>query len=526
MKKTIFMVVTLLAFAMNGMGQINRTINTKVADALAQVPTKDYSKLNTLMKEVAGMKEEGFALFAAKVVPAGKGDDVAARFVLASLAKYVSEYGKDADKEMVEAGLLKALQAAQDVEVKSFYLSQLYFVATDRSVPPLSGYLQEEKLCDAAVKVLVAIATPAAGDAVQQNLGQAKGLAALALAEAAGLLRLETTQPVLVSKLNGADPSLQRVLLAALAQIAAMESLPVFEDRAARAKYLYEPTGIVTSLVTYADRLGEKGELKQSEKVIKLLMSKCKEPKQLQFRAATLAVKVKYWGMETLPLLLKEFDNTDKAYRAGVMNLAASFTDVAATRRWMAKSNEVNGEPRAEIVQMIGRSGDPTWMGYFKSMLSDPSELVREATVDAIANIKTAEATSVLENHLVQGMDVAVTAQALSRRLDAAHMKNLANALDGAPKVAKLEIVKLMGTKAYQPGFEKGVTPAAEPEADFTKSSQCSLSWLGYSSNQFSGLTLGSTRTPPALSSVLSHHFAISASLIVSVQAWPVSCFR
>jgi len=39
-------------------------------------------------------------------------------------------------------------------------------------------------------------------------------------------------------------------------------------------------------------------------------------------------------------------------------------------------------------------------------------------------------------------------------------------------------------------------------------------------------LTLRSSRTPPALPFALSHHFAISASLIVSVQAWPLSFIR
>ena len=46
----------------------------------------------------------------------------------------------------------------------------------------------------------------------------------------------------------------------------------------------------------------------------------------------------------------------------------------------------------------------------------------------------------------------------------------------------------------------------------------------GFSS--VAGLTLRSSRTPPALSSALSQHLAISASFIVSVQAGPVSFFR
>ena len=41
-----------------------------------------------------------------------------------------------------------------------------------------------------------------------------------------------------------------------------------------------------------------------------------------------------------------------------------------------------------------------------------------------------------------------------------------------------------------------------------------------------SGLTISSTRTPPALPFALSQHFASSAPFIASTQAGPVSCFR
>ena len=150
-------------------------------------------------------------------------------------------------------------------------------------------------------------------------------------------------------------------------------------DRSSKAKYLYEPTGIVSSLITYADRLGEKGELPLCEKAIVLLMTNCKEGKQLQFRSAALALKAKYWGSESLPLLLKEFDNADKAYRAGVMNLAAASLEVSAIRQWIAKSKSVSGEKRAEIVEMLGRKGAPNLMSNFESWLGDPSEEVRVA---------------------------------------------------------------------------------------------------------------------------------------------------
>ena len=223
MKKiSLFLMVIslILAFSLNGRGQINRTINTKVADALAQVPTKDDTRLNVLMSEVADLKEEGLALFVAKIVPPGTGDDVAARFVVASLSKYVSQFGKDADKRMVENGLLKAIQGSSNKDVQSFYLTQLYFVATDQSVATLGQFLMDDKLCDAAVKVLLAVGTPSAGEAMLKKLAGSQGIAALALAKAVGQMKIEATNPILIKKMGSADAKLQRVILEAVALIA------------------------------------------------------------------------------------------------------------------------------------------------------------------------------------------------------------------------------------------------------------------------------------------------------------------
>ncbi len=471
MKKIIsfFMVVSLIfVFGFSGNCQINRTINTKVADALAQVPTIDDARLNTLMGEVSGMKEEGFALFVAKIVPPGTGDDVAARFIVASLSKYVSQNGKSEDKLMVERGLQKALLGASDKDVQAFYLSQLYFVATDLSVTLLSQYLRDEKLCDAAVKVLLAINTPSAGDAILKVLDGARGIPALALAKAAGMMKIEAANPVLIKKLGSSDAKMQRVALQALALIASKESYSVLTDKAAKAKYRYEPTGIVSSLITYAGKLGEKGDLALCDKALAVLMSNCKDANQLQYRSATLAVKAKYWGMESLPLLLKEFDNTDKAYRAGVMNLAAAMPDVSATRKWLSKSKSVTAEKRAEIVEMLGREGSITLLPTFASMLSDPAAEVRVEAIDAISNIKEEKAVSVLEDHLIRGLDAAAAAKALSRRLDGNHMNNLCAALDDAPKSAKVEIIRLIGAKAAKHCFSKIVVYTSNADQEIS----------------------------------------------------------
>ncbi|HEY5511638.1 MAG TPA: family 16 glycoside hydrolase [Prolixibacteraceae bacterium] len=459
MKKIVTFLMTvslILALSFNGKCQINRTVNTKVADALAQVPTNDYARLNALMSEVADLKEEGFALITAKIIPPGTGDDVAARFVVASLAKYVSQFGKEEDKRMVERGLQNALKAATDKDVQSFYLTQLYFVATSQSVNLLSQYLQDDKLCDASVKVLLAISSPSAGQAMLKALETAQGIPALALAKAVGQLKIEDANPVLIQKLETTDPKMQRVILESIALNGSKESYNLLSDRASKAKYLYEPTGSVNALLTYANRLGEKWNMDLCNKVLIELMNNCKDTKQLQFRSAALAVKVKYWGVETLPLLMSEFDNADKAYRAGVINLAAGLLDVSATRQWINKAVEESGEKRAEIVEMLGRKGDPALLPTLQMALTDTSsDAVRLAAIEAIANIKDENAIKILEDYLISDQDASTTAKALSRRLDAKHMTRLAAALESAPKAAKVEIIRLIGAKAVKADFGK-----------------------------------------------------------------------
>ena len=479
MKKIIsFLTVVslLLTVSLNSSSQINRTINTKVADALSQVPTKDEARMNSLMDELAGLGEEGFALFVAKVVPPGTGDDVAARFILSSMSKYVSQNGKSEDRLMVERGLQKALQGTSDKDIQSYYLTQLYFVATDQSVGLLSQYLSDEKLCDASVKVLLAIGSTSAGQAMLKVLDDAKGINALALSKAVGQLKIDAAGPILIKKLETADPKLQRVILESIALIGAPSSFGLLKEKAAKAQYLYESAASVNALLIYANRLGEKGDLGSCDEVLKNLMNNCININQLQYRSAALTLKVKFWGYESVPFLLSEFNSADKAYRAGVLNLAAGILDVSATRKWVNLAISDGGEKCAEIAEMLGRKGDPGLLATFEMALSpDISGIVRLAGIEAISNIRTDKAVEVLENHLLTGLDAAATANALSRRLDAGHMSRLSAALETAPKPAKVEIIRLIGMKAQKSQFGKVMSCTGNADADISAAAYTAL---------------------------------------------------
>ena len=100
--------------------QDRRTLDTKVADILAQMPTKNLSHLDKAMNEVYLLGEEGIQKMLEMLTPPGVGDDTAVRFALNSFARYSSQFGKNEERTFAENNLLKALAAQKDAEVKPF----------------------------------------------------------------------------------------------------------------------------------------------------------------------------------------------------------------------------------------------------------------------------------------------------------------------------------------------------------------------------------------------------------------------
>ena len=113
------------AISISGFSQDRRTLDTKVADLLAQMPTKDLNHLNNAMDELYRIGPEGFQKLTEMLVPPGTGDDTAVRFALNSFARYASQFGKTGERAFAEAYLLKALKAENNTEVSTFLMNQL-----------------------------------------------------------------------------------------------------------------------------------------------------------------------------------------------------------------------------------------------------------------------------------------------------------------------------------------------------------------------------------------------------------------
>src|SRR5690554_2892435 len=115
-----YILILFLALTINLNAQDRRTLDTKVADALAQMPTNDLVHRDKVMQELISLGAEGFGRMSQLLTAPGVGDDTAVRFAMNSLSRYASAFGREDARQVVENGLIEALKSHDDPEVKTF----------------------------------------------------------------------------------------------------------------------------------------------------------------------------------------------------------------------------------------------------------------------------------------------------------------------------------------------------------------------------------------------------------------------
>ena len=151
---SLLIVFALLLFAPILKAQDTRTIDTKIADLLAQMPANNLSQRDKLMEELISFGNEGIQKIAARMVPSGKGDNTAIAFALNGLTRYASQPGKEDKRAFAEKCFVDALEKANDIEVKSFFMRQLQLVGKDVAVKAVAPYLTQNHLAEPAVFAL------------------------------------------------------------------------------------------------------------------------------------------------------------------------------------------------------------------------------------------------------------------------------------------------------------------------------------------------------------------------------------
>jgi HEAT repeat protein len=354
-------------------GQDRRTLETKIADLLVQMPVSDLSYRDKLAEETYGLGEEGLVQICSKVLPPGTADDTPARLAIESLSKYLSREVPSGKSEAWEKICIKFATGSTDKNVQAFFMSQLQWIGHSATVDALLPYLSDESLCYPAIAAMRQADPSKAGEVLISALGSLSGKPQIEAVKALGELKVADAGKLLadMSALdNGTD--LQSNILRSLAAIGDPASYKALMTEAKAAQFMPEPTGATSVLLEYAAELGQNGNKALGTKIARMLMKKCKDDSQLHFKSQALALYVENSGTgNAMPGLLKAMKDGNKAYRMIAVDCAIRMGGPAAP--WISKLEKTKDpEVRAEIIYLLGGLQDRSALPAIRKGLDDP----------------------------------------------------------------------------------------------------------------------------------------------------------
>ena len=451
---SLVLALTLMLVSTSLQAQENRTITTKIADLMAQMPSSNLQLRDKLAEEVISLGSDGFQQMAEKMTPSGKGDNSALVFAINGLTRYASQPGKEAARSFAESAFITALGKASDAEVKAFFIRQLKLIGKDKAVSAVAGYLNHLELCEPAAFALTSIGTEAAKNSLLNALPRAEGSCLTTITRSLGVLQVTEANATILKSINSENQNLKRVSLAALASIASADSYGPLLNAAKAAGFVYEPSNATAAFLSYANRLGETGNLTLCTKACDELINSCQSTAQLHTKSSALSTYMHFFENEAQAKLLNAFDNSDKPFRFAVLNLAAK-SKAASVKAWITKASKAKPEQQAEIIEMLGKKGDLSAESFIKKHFKSKSEVVSEASILAYSKLKGKDAIAELSTLLSKGTSPSATTKALMSLVDSKGIDQLAQSLDKAPEKAKSEIITIIGAKSGKQYFDQ-----------------------------------------------------------------------
>lgn len=385
-KNTLFILLILASFQSRVHGQASsdqRTVTTRIADLLAQLPAQDSKQLNKAMLEIDQLGGQGFITLMGGLSAPGAGNNSLLEYAVGGYSAYVMQSGKEARRSSAAAAYCTALSKASDKQVKSFLISQLETIGKEESVSCLQGYLSDAQLADPASRALVKINSASAKSALNNALATAQGAARLAVIEALGLSRTKEAAAALNPLATSTDPDVAKVSLAALAAIADPASESVLTAAAQKANYQYEQSNATASLLLYAQNLLQDGNNALASKIAGALHQNAKAPTQIHVRTAALNILAAADKAGSMNMLVNAMNDDDITYRGAALKFAMADVSEQNAALWIKALSKSSSPAKTQIVSMLGQRGTTSALPAVLKLINNKDEQLKLAAIEA-----------------------------------------------------------------------------------------------------------------------------------------------
>lgn len=423
-----------------------RSIETKVADLLMQLPAQNTASHNALMKELSLFGNPGIKNLTSKLVAPGKGNDASARYAISGLAKYVGQLNDIPLRRATSAALLSALGTAKDDEVRDFILQEAQYVAGDEAVPLVRKYLVDNRLADPAARLLLRVRTGDASKAMLSALSSAKGSPRLTLIKALGDAQYKPAGARLLQLWpKAANDNVKKVILRSLAQIGESAAAPTLKAAAEKANYKFDSLDATGSYLVFLERQLQQGNKTYVERSARNMLENTSIPEQIRSAALSLLSKAAAGGAAAE--LLHALNSQQNNYRGTAVSLLTDiYTPEVSRQVQNILRTTKDAQLQSALVYLVEQKEDKAALPLLIELFNSSDQQVQFAAVNAVAKAGKQDAIAPLIL-LIQGAKpdiIDVAKNALLTIPGNAVADAAAGALPqsaGAAKVALVEVI-------------------------------------------------------------------------------------
>jgi HEAT repeat protein len=453
---SLLLFLSLVTFTVNS--QDVRTIETRVADLLAQLPSRDAAYTEKLMNDMVTLGDAGIKQICNQVKPIGTGDDTKARFAVESFSRYLSKEGLEKERSGWEKICISYVADQKEYTVKDFFMKQLQLIGGDASIEAVKSYLTDKNLCSPAVAVITAAGGTQAEKVFSESLKNKDLPCAASVINSLAAMRSAVAINEFIYWSGSDDKAVKGAAFNALARTGDPKAYPVLSKAARQTSYTWEHTGATEALLNFARATGEKGDVKTMDIICKTVITNCNDRKNIQYKTEALDIMVRYHGYDAMIYLTDALNNSDKSYRTAALQLFMTLPEQAVTRKLIDFYSQAKPFAKPDIIRLLGERKDELAAPLVTGSLFDPDTEVRKESASAIVRIKGSDAIPLLVDYLVKspGQEDQVAAKsALMSVLDAGKMPVLLPALKEAGNPGKKSIIEILAWSKGQQYFSE-----------------------------------------------------------------------
>ncbi len=452
-KKILIVFLAVISLQNAGLAQDNkdqRTIPTRIADLLAQMPANDTKQFKNNNTEIAQLGEDGYITLIINLVAPGKGNNAALEYAIGGFTAYVSQTNQHKLKQMAVNAYTKALTKLTDNDNKSFIISQLEIIGSDDAVVALQPYLTDANLADQASRAMVKINTNSAKLALLNALPKANGNAKLSIIGALGDSKAQEAINEINQLAINNDENTRKVALYALAYIASPSSEEILANAAAKVGYQFENTNATANYLIYATELLKNGANALADRIAKKLLAVCVSDDLVHTRIAALKIIVDANKNNNQEILLAAASDKNITYRTAALKLAGPYLDANNTGAWLNQLNKATDEVKIDIMYMLGANNVKTALPSLTKLFSTKNQQVKFAALNAATTIGQQQ---ILPNLLkVMHKGDSLTINTGTKLIDRMSGSNVAEMVAAAIPTAKpnlqIALLRVLGARA------------------------------------------------------------------------------